>query len=81
MLRKDRYGYVVDGQVYAVDRFRGALEGLVQAEIELGSDEALDAFRRPAFALADVPDDEGFTGGALCRCSFADLAPALARTG
>jgi CYTH domain-containing protein len=80
VLRKDRYGYVVDGQVYAIDRFRGALEGLVLAEIELGSDEALDAFQRPAFALADVTDDEVFTGGALCRCSFVDLAPALART-
>ena len=81
VLRKDRYGYVVDGQVYAIDRFRGALEGLVLAEIELGSDEALDAFPRPAFALADVTDDEVFTGGALCRCSFVDLAPALARAG
>ncbi len=81
VLRKDRYGYVVDGQVYAIDRFRGALEGLVLAEIELGSDEAVDTFQRPAFALADVTDDEVFTGGALCRCSFVDLAPALARAG
>ncbi len=81
VLRKDLYGYAVDDQVYAIDRFRGALEGLVLAEIELASDEALAAVRRPAFALADVTDDEAFTGGALCRCSFADLAPALARAG
>ena len=81
VLRKDRYRYAVDDQVYAIDRFRGALEGLVLAEIELGSDAALAAVRRPAFALADVTDDEAFTGGALCRCSFVDLAPALVRAG
>ena len=79
VLHKDRYRYVADDYQYAIDCFRGRLEGLVLAEIEFATDAELQVFDRPAFALAEVTEHEAFTGGALCQRSFTELGEALAQ--
>lgn len=48
-----------------VDQFQGPLEGLVMAEVDVGPDGDPSSFPRPAFALAEVTDDERFTGARL----------------
>lgn len=66
-LRKDRSALHVDGQHFAIDVFGGSLAGLVLAEIEFDSDEALAAFVPPPFLGDEVTADARFTGGQLCR--------------
>lgn len=62
-----------------IDEFHGELAGLVLAEIELAADVAL--LPLPPFALADVTDDDRFSGGALAAMSTADLRVLLAGIG
>jgi len=51
------------------------------AEISFETDEELDNFPRPPFAIADVTNNELFTGGKLCQVSFADIREAIRRNG
>jgi hypothetical protein len=61
----------------AVDRFEGALQGLVlaEAEFEDAADEV--AFEAPAMAVAEVTSDIRFTGGTLARMTPAGVAQLL----
>jgi len=43
------------------------------AEVSFETDEELQNFRKPRFALAEVTNEELFTGGRLCELTFADL--------
>ena len=45
--------------------FLGDLFGLVLAEVSFETDEELDNFPKPPFALADVTNDLLFSGGKL----------------
>jgi adenylate cyclase len=54
-LEKDRYAVVHEGKTWDVDVFHGKLEGLIVAEIELGSED--EAFALPAWAEKEVSDD------------------------
>jgi CYTH domain-containing protein len=74
-IRKNRYRFEFAGREFAIDMFIGDLFGLVLAEISFDSDEDLDNFSIPSFALAEVTNDEIFTGGSLCHLSYADLRP------
>lgn len=76
-LWKDRYRWVVDSAVFAIDVFRGSLHGLILAEIEFASEQDLVAFGHPPFECAEVTDDVLFTGGSLCRSTIADLRPVI----
>ncbi len=49
----------------SVDVFEGSLDGLVMAEAEFDSDDAMIAFPSPPFALREVTDDPRYTGGML----------------
>ncbi|MFN2453251.1 MAG: hypothetical protein ABR577_03425 [Pyrinomonadaceae bacterium] len=80
-VRKNRYAYVHEERSYGVDVFLGELHGLVLAETEFASDEEMMAFAEPAFAAADVSNDEMFTGGKLAMCSREELRGALERYG
>ena len=51
----------------------GDLLGLVLAEVSFETDEELDNFAPPPFALAEVTNNETFTGGRLCYLSFEDI--------
>jgi len=61
--------------------FLGDLFGLVLAEVSFDNDDELENFSPPPFALADVTNNELFTGGSLSQLSFADLKDELVRMG
>ena len=66
ILRKTRHHLApVDGVVVSVDRFEGPLRGLVLAEAEFETAEALAAFPTPDFAVREVTDDPRYRGGTL----------------
>src|SRR5216683_1103995 len=72
-IRKNRYTFEFDGRKFSVDMFLGDLFGLVLAETSFETNEELDSFAKPAFAVAEVTNHELFTGGKLCELTFADI--------
>jgi hypothetical protein len=52
---------------------------LILAEAEFESDEEMQAFPVPSFAVAEVTRDVRFTGGRLVRSTHQDLAALLAQ--
>jgi len=80
-IRKNRYKFDYEGRRFSVDMFLGDLLGLVLAEVSFSSDGELDNFPMPAFAVADVTNNEMFTGGRLCHLTFADIRGEVKRMG
>lgn len=80
-IRKNRYWFEFEGRKFSVDMFLGDLFGLVLAEVGFETDEELNNFPKPPFAIADVTNNEMFTGGKLCELSFADIREAIRRSG
>jgi CYTH domain-containing protein len=80
-IRKNRYPFEVSGQKYSVDMFLGDLFGLVLAEVSFENDQELDNFSKPTFALADVTNNEFFSGGRLSQLTFADVRKEIERGG
>jgi len=80
-IRKNRYPFEFKGRKFTVDMFLGDLFGLVLAEVSFETDEDLNNFRRPPFAIADVTGSELFTGGRLCELTFADIREEIRRSG
>ena len=72
-IRKNRYRFEYEGRTFAVDMFLGELFGLVLAEVSFDTDEELESFLKPPFALAEVTNNELFTGGKLSQLTFAEL--------
>ena len=72
-IRKNRYRFEFSGREFGVDMFLGDLFGLVLAEVSFESDEELDSFEKPLFAIADVTNDPVFSGGSLCELTFAEV--------
>ncbi|MEP6568832.1 MAG: hypothetical protein ABJC10_03580 [Acidobacteriota bacterium] len=80
-IRKNRYPFEYEGRRFSVDMFLGDLFGLVLAEVSFASDEELNTYPKPPFAVAEVTTNELFTGGKLCQISFADIREAIRRNG
>ena len=80
-IRKNRYHFEFAGHRFSVDMFLGDLFGLVLAEVSFETDAELDNFSRPPFAIADVTNNELFTGGRLCQLTFADIRDSIKRNG
>jgi len=80
-IRKNRYPFEFAGRQFSVDMFLGDLFGLVLAEVDFETDEELDAFAEPPFALADVTNNEIFSGGKLSQLTFADIRNEIERSG
>ena len=80
-IRKNRYPFEFDGQKFSVDMFLGDLFGLVLAEVSFETDEELNKFQKPAFALVDVTNIEIFSGGRLSQLTFADVRKEIERSG
>ena len=64
-----------------VDLFEGALDGLILAETEFPSDEAIADFTPPPTVVAEVTNDQRFTGGQLAIATRSDIATALSQYG
>ena len=80
-IRKNRYHFQFEGRQFSVDMFLGDLFGLVLAEVSFDNDDELENFSAPSFALAEVTNNELFSGGRLSQLSFADLKDELIRLG
>ena len=80
-IRKNRYYFDYEGRRFSVDMFLGDLFGLVLAEVSFDNDDEIDNFSKPPFALADVTNDELFTGGKLCELTFAEVREEIRRSG
>src|SRR6266478_2024903 len=80
-IRKNRYPFEFAGRKFSVDMFLGDLFGLVLAEINFETDEELDSFPKPMFALADVTNNEIFSGGKLSQLTFADIRKEIEQSG
>jgi CYTH domain-containing protein len=72
-IRKNRYHFEFEGHRFAIDMFLGDLFGLVLAEVGFETDEELDSFPKPSFAIADVTQDPVFAGGSLCELTFSEV--------
>lgn len=72
-IRKNRYHFEFEGRKFSADMFLGDLFGLVLAETSFETDEELDHYPKPPFALIDVTNDPLFTGGKLCELTFSDV--------
>src|SRR5713226_8566044 len=80
-IRKNRYPFEFAGRNFSVDMFLGDLFGLVLAEVSFETDEELDNFPKPPWALADVTNVPVFTGGSLSELTFQDIRNEIARSG
>ena len=58
---------------FGIDVFLPPLDGLVLAEAEFDTDEAMAAAAAPPGAVAEVTHDDRFTGGRLVVTSAAEL--------
>lgn len=72
-IRKNRYPFEFAGRKFSIDMFLGDLFGLVLAEVGFETDDELDTFPAPPFAIADVTNDHLFTGGRLCELTFSEV--------
>ena len=77
IISKSRWNATSDGIDYAVDEFKGRHSGLVLAEIERGENEPRGS--GPAFAAAEVTDDNAYSGGWLASASTEDLRRIIPR--
>jgi CYTH domain-containing protein len=80
-IRKNRYYFDFEARRFSIDLFLGDLFGLVLAETGFESDDEMERFQTPRFALADVTNNEIFTGGRLCNLTFADIRNEAQRAG
>ena len=80
-IRKNRYRFEFEGRKFSIDMFLGDLFGLVLAEVSFETDEELDSFPKPPFAIADVTNNEIFTGGKLSELTFEDIKNEIASSG
>lgn len=78
-IRKNRYPFEYEGRKCSADMFLGDLFGLVLAEVSFETDDELQGFPMPPFAIADVTNNELFTGGRLCGLTFADIREEISR--
>ncbi len=80
-IRKNRYYFDFQGRKFSVDMFLGDLFGLVLAEVSFETDEELDHFPTPPFALVDVTNIELFTGGRLYELTFEAVRKEILKMG
>jgi CYTH domain-containing protein len=80
-IRKNRYPFEFDGRKFSVDMFLGDLFGLVLAEVSFETDAEMESYPKPPFALAEVTNNEIFSGGKLSQLTFADIRKEIENSG
>jgi CYTH domain-containing protein len=80
-IRKNRYPFEYEGRRFSIDMFLGDLFGLVLAEVSFETDEELESFPQPPFAIADVTNTDLFTGGRLAQLRFEDIREEILKQG
>ena len=80
-IRKNRYSFEFENRKFSIDMFLGDLFGLVLAEVSFESDEDMASFKTPPFALAEVTNNEIFSGGRRSQLTFEDIRNEVARNG
>ena len=80
-IRKNRYYFDFEGRKFSVDMFLGDLFGLVLAEAGFETDEELENFPQPPFALAEVTNNPLFSGGRLCELTFSEVREQILGSG
>jgi CYTH domain-containing protein len=80
-IRKNRYSFEFEGRRFSVDMFLGDLFGLVLAEVSFETDDELESFAKPPFAIAEVTNHKLFTGGELCQLTFSDIREEIVKGG
>ena len=78
-IRKNRYQFEFEGRTFGIDMFLGDLFGLILAEISFDSDEEMNSFAPPPFAIAEVTNNDLFSGGRLSQLTFAEVRPEIMR--
>jgi CYTH domain-containing protein len=76
---KTRWRWSPDGAPMVVDEFGGRLAGLILAETELKPDEPRHP--GPPQAVAEVTDDDRFSGGTLARTTAEEIEGLLTDLG
>lgn len=73
-IEKTRYtGTLLDGLIFELDIFHGALAPLMLVEVEFATLDAANAFTAPAWFGADVTTDKRFKNRALAHASSDQL--------
>jgi len=80
-IRKNRYYFDFEARRYSIDMFIGDLFGLVLAETSFETDEELDNFQMPPFAIADVTNNQTFAGGKLSVLTYSDVRNEILQSG
>jgi CYTH domain-containing protein len=80
-IRKNRYYFDFEGRRFSIDMFIGDLFGLVLAETSFDTNEELDCFSKPSFAIADVTNNGLFAGGKLSDLKYADVRKEILQSG
>jgi len=80
-IRKNRYPFEFEGRKFSVDMFLGDLFGLVLAEVSFETDEEMEGFAKPPFAIAEVTNNELFSGGKLSELAFEDIRKEIEQSG
>jgi CYTH domain-containing protein len=80
-IRKNRYSFEFEDHRFSVDMFLGDLFGLVLAEVSFETDDELERFAPPSFAIAEVTNNKLFTGGELCQLTFSDIRAEIMKSG
>lgn len=80
-IRKNRYFHEFDGRSFGFDVFLGPLWGLNMARVEFPSQQELDAFEPPPFAVFEVTNDPFFAGYVLVTKTFEDVREQVSKLG
>src|SRR3989442_1027705 len=80
-IRKNRYRFEFQDRQFSVDMFLGDLFGLGLAEVSFETDEEMDTFPTTPFAIADVTNNELFTGGRLSELTFENIRTEIEQSG
>jgi CYTH domain-containing protein len=78
IVAKNRWTLNAGGVTYAIDEFKGRHAGLILAEVEL--DEHAPLVAKPSFAIAEVSDDDEYSGGWLAEAAETDIRRVIGRS-